>query len=177
MSLILTCSSSSVYFFIWDSHWVCRGRDAVSLVHWPTICPLHHVPLHHPTPFHPKRNRHPEIHKVHNTYLCSEWHPAECKLWCDLTIFSSCQCAGDAGCYVSVCGCDCQILPDGEPHCYNNSRAQPRVSDAVFNGCTRVCLSLAVVLCSSVIVCVCLSVWVRGLQCSVWCRPSALASR
>lgn len=53
----------------------------------------------------------------------------------DLTVFSSYQCVGDAGCYISVCGSDCQILPDGEPHCYNNSRAQPRVSIIVFNGC------------------------------------------
>lgn len=64
-------------------------------------------------------------------YLQSDWHPAECKFFCDLTLFSSRQCVGDAGCYISVCGSDCQILPDGKPYCHNNSRAQSRVSDSV----------------------------------------------
>lgn len=104
------------------------------------------------------------------------------QLLCDLTVFSLCQCVGDAGCYISVCGSDCQILPDGEPHCHNNSRAQPRVSSTVFNGCMCVFVIgfsfyTAVALCASVSVCVCFSASVRGLQCSVWCRPSALASR
>lgn len=57
------------------------------------------------------------------------------QLLCDLTVFSSYQRVGDAGCYISVCRSDCQVLPDGQPHCCNNSRAQPRVSNSVFNRC------------------------------------------
>uniref|UniRef100_A0A3Q3WSY7 Amino acid transporter transmembrane domain-containing protein n=1 Tax=Mola mola TaxID=94237 RepID=A0A3Q3WSY7_MOLML len=53
----------------------------------------------------------------------------------DLTFFSSGQCVGDAGCYVSMRGRDCQILPDGEPPCHNNSRAQPKVSNTVTAAC------------------------------------------
>lgn len=54
-----------------------------------------------------------------------------------------------------MCGSDCQILPDGQPHCHNNSGAQPRVSHTgVFIGYTVcVCFTLAS-LCMCIIYCV-----------------------
>lgn len=57
-------SGCSVCFLLSVNYWLPGGRDAVSLVHWPQICPLHHVPHHNPAPVHPKRNWHPEVHKV-----------------------------------------------------------------------------------------------------------------
>lgn len=54
----------SVYLLISVNYRLPGGRDAVSLVHRPQICPLHHVPHHNPAPVHPKRNWHPEVHKV-----------------------------------------------------------------------------------------------------------------
>lgn len=90
------------------------------------------------------------------TLICSQ---IDIQLLCDLTVFSSYQCVGDTGRYISVCGSYRQILPDGEPRCYHISRAQPRVSNTVFNGymCVFIfCLSLctAAVMLASVNVCV-----------------------
>lgn len=68
-----------MYFSLWDSYGVEWGRNALPLVHRPTICPLCHVPCNHPTTVHPKRNRHPEIHEVRSTNLQSAWLTAQCK--------------------------------------------------------------------------------------------------
>lgn len=71
---------SSVYFLIWVDYWLYGGRDAVSLVHWPQIHPLHRVPRHYPAPVHSQRNWHPEIHKVHST--CQ----SNVQIWCALML-------------------------------------------------------------------------------------------
>lgn len=65
----------SVHFFVRDSDRLQWGRDAVSLVHRPAICPLHHLSCHHPTLVDPERNRHPEVHEVCSARPQSEWHP------------------------------------------------------------------------------------------------------
>lgn len=61
------CVLLSVCFIIWGGDRVDWGRDASSLVHRPALRPLHHLCLHHLTLVHPKRDRHPEIHKVNPT--------------------------------------------------------------------------------------------------------------
>lgn len=63
--------------------------------------------------------------------ICVFWSDFQL-LW-DLTVFSSYQRVRNTGCFISVCGSDCQVLPDGQPHCHNNTRAQPRVSNTDFN--------------------------------------------
>lgn len=93
---------SSVYFLVSVHYWLHGGRDAIPLVHWPQICPLHHVPHHNPAPVHSKRNWHPEVHKVNLVFQNN------IQIWCDLIWFSSSgQCVGDPGSVLSVCGCDC----------------------------------------------------------------------
>lgn len=67
---------SSICLSLWICDWVGRGRDAISLVHRPTICPLHHVPRHHLATVHPKRNQYPEIHEVQcakQWFRTTEW--------------------------------------------------------------------------------------------------------
>lgn len=134
-SFYLTCETeiglcfcfASGRFSLWDRDRVGRGRDAISLVRWPAVYALHHVPRHHPSTLHPERNQHPEIHEVRLTgrRLCVKADVAE--------LLSPPQCAGDAGCYVPVYSSDCQILPDGQPHSRHNSRAQRRVSNGVLS--------------------------------------------
>ena len=70
----------------------------------------------------------------YKTLTCSE-HNIQLTVSCLVTlpVSSSCQCAGDAGGHVSVCGSDRQILPGGRSRGHNHSRAQPRVSPTV--GC------------------------------------------
>lgn len=80
-------------------------------------------------------------------------------LLCNYTPLSFCKCVGNTGCYISLCGSDCQILLDGEPHCHNNPRAQPRVSICVWNGCMFVLLFgylhyVTVVVCLLVLICI-----------------------
>ncbi|XP_070303413.1 putative sodium-coupled neutral amino acid transporter 8 isoform X2 [Salvelinus sp. IW2-2015] len=65
----------SVAFLVVVQDQLDKRRDAIPLVHGPTLPPLHHVPHLHPLSLHPQRDWHPEIHQNRFIGINVQRHP------------------------------------------------------------------------------------------------------
>lgn len=72
MLCVCSCVPLSVWLPVWAAHWFARVRDAVPLLHRPTLRLGAPLCFPHPAAVHPQRDQHSEIHQVR------WWHTGAC---------------------------------------------------------------------------------------------------